>query len=286
MRDSYDILVYGNGLSALAAALWLAEAGRPVAIADGLGDKVDLMARIEPSVLWPRWMRGHELVWNWRDRVAPHLDLVASLPLYSLDELHLDRGRVVFRGAFGETATTKHLILAVDGMQPGLLDPSFTRLWGRGLSQCASSDAAFFSNEHVVVAGNGDLALHQAVLAAEHASRVTLLTSRRVTPPEWLARLVAQSTNIEWRCPAQVVAVHADSAGSLARVDISVDDNVESLAARGLFHADDPVVTPELRALAARLASPAVSFAGALNGIPWNAHAALVEDGIRAARSV
>ncbi|MEE8353787.1 MAG: thioredoxin-disulfide reductase [Dehalococcoidales bacterium] len=74
--------------------------------------------------------------------------------------------------------TARSVILA-GGSNPVTLDvPGESRLTGRGVSYCATCDAAFFRDQPVAVVGGGDAAITEALHLTKFASGVTVIHRR------------------------------------------------------------------------------------------------------------
>jgi thioredoxin reductase (NADPH) len=79
-----------------------------------------------------------------------------------------------------ETVACQALIIAPGATATRMGVPSEERLWGRGISACATCDGALpvFRNQKILVIGGGDTAVEEALHLARFASRVYLAHRR------------------------------------------------------------------------------------------------------------
>jgi thioredoxin reductase (NADPH) len=70
------------------------------------------------------------------------------------------------------------VILAMGAEHKKLCVPGEEELAGRGISYCATCDAAFFKDRHITVVGGGDSAMEEAIFLAKFGSKVTVVHRR------------------------------------------------------------------------------------------------------------
>ena len=81
--------------------------------------------------------------------------------------------------------TAKAVIIALGSERINLDVPGEKEFVGRGVSYCATCDAAFFRNKPVAVVGGGNSAISEAIHLAKFASKVNIIHRRdqlRATP--------------------------------------------------------------------------------------------------------
>src|SRR5262245_38656770 len=170
MQD-FDLVIVGAGVAGLTAAMVAARHGLSVTVVDqlGVGGQISTAERIENFPGFPQGVAGHEL--------GPllHEQAEAAGATFMLDTvMALETGeRHVVRCAAEELRAAAVIIAAGSALR-ALGIPGEERLTGHGVSHCASCDGPFFRGQEVGVAGGGDAALDEALVLAEHASRVTI----------------------------------------------------------------------------------------------------------------
>ncbi|MFP4142961.1 MAG: NAD(P)/FAD-dependent oxidoreductase [Thermoplasmata archaeon] len=103
---------------------------------------------------------------------------------------------------------------------------------GKGVSYCATCDAAFYDDETVGVVGGGDAALASALLLSDHAEKVYILYRREefFRPEPIRIKEIEQKNNIE-----PVFEVNVESLIGDDRLEAVKLDNSKELKMDGLF---------------------------------------------------
>lgn len=169
----HDLIIIGGGPAGMAAGIYAARAKLKVAILEKVvaGGQAYTTREI---VNYPGFKEiiGPEL----SKTMAQHtMDFGAEIIKEEVVEVELDGEIKVIKTKKGNRYEAGAVILAV-GSQPRMLNvPRERALRGSGVSYCATCDAEFYEGLHVIVVGNGDAALEEAVYIAKFASQVTVI---------------------------------------------------------------------------------------------------------------
>lgn len=171
----YDIVIAGGGPGGLAAGLYAARGRhRTVLIEKGvIGGQIALTELVEnypgvPSV------NGFDLAQTMH-RQAESYGLETEYVEVTGLEREGDKWRV---HTTADDFIAKAVIVTSGADYNKLGVPGEERLTGRGVSYCATCDAAFFKDQEVAVVGGGDSALDEGMFAARFASKVTVIHRR------------------------------------------------------------------------------------------------------------
>ncbi len=176
MNEKYDVVIIGGGPAGLTAGLYASRARlNSLLIERGLvGGQVANAERVENYSGFPEGINGVELG-QLMHQQATNYGLKTLLA--EVIGLELQEGQKVIRTTEGDfmakavivTAGSERQKLGVSG------EEEFT---GKGVSYCATCDAAFFREQPVAVVGGGDAAITEALHLARFASRVTVIHRR------------------------------------------------------------------------------------------------------------
>lgn len=172
----YDVIIVGAGPAGLAAGLYASRARLKTLIiekeqAGGQIVTTDEVANYPGSV---ENATGPSLVARMAEQAE---EFGAETKLDTITEVDLDGKIKVLKGE-KEEYQAKTVIIAT-GANPRLIGcPGEKELTGRGVSYCATCDAAFFEDLEVYVVGGGDTAVEEGMYLAKFARKVTIIHRR------------------------------------------------------------------------------------------------------------
>ncbi len=229
---TYDVVVVGGGPAGATAALYAARARLKTVVIDkgltaGAAGKAGQIVNF-PGI--PGAISGAELVRRIREQAASFgaefvTDKVLRVDL-STDPREVWTGGGVYRG--------KVIIIATGSMGRGRYLPGEEHLVGRGVSYCATCDAAFFRGQEVAVVGDNDEAVEEALTLTRFAARVHFLSPTRDlrASPDLAGELIAHP-NVVYRSATRVEEILGQD--RVEGVRIASAEGTEVLPVAGVF---------------------------------------------------
>ncbi len=233
-----NVVIVGSGPAGYTAALYTARANLAPLVVEGFawGGLLQQTTDVENYSGFPEGIVGPELMQRMRDQAERfgarlETDDVTSVELSNDGEPHK-----VWVGDDLHLART--VILAMGAQHRKLGVPGEAELSGRGVSYCATCDAAFFRDAPTVIVGGGDSAMEEAMFLSKFASRVAIVHRRDEFRASKIMLERARSiANIEWLTPYTIDEFVAGEGGSLsvARLRNTVEGSTRAVEITGAF---------------------------------------------------
>jgi thioredoxin reductase (NADPH) len=213
------VIIVGSGPAGYTAALYTARANLNPLVIEGFawGGLLQQTTDVENYPGFPEGIMGPEIMQKFREQAER---FGARLLTEEADRVQLasEPGGVhsVWVGDVEHRARTVVLAMGAEHKKLGI--PGEEELSGRGVSYCATCDAAFFRDAHTVIVGGGDSAMEEAIFLSKFASKVTVVHRREEFRASqiMLERARAQE-NIELLTPYTVRELLPGENGALAR---------------------------------------------------------------------
>jgi thioredoxin reductase (NADPH) len=233
-----NVAIVGSGPAGYTAALYTARANLEPFVVEGFawGGLLQQTTDVENFPGFPQGVMGPELMQQMRDQAERfgarlETDEVTGLELSTDGGPHkIDVG--------GEIHYARSVILAMGAQHRKLGVPGEELLSGRGVSYCATCDAAFFRDVPTLIVGGGDSAMEEAMFLAKFASKVVVIHRRdEFRASSIMLERAKQVPNLELLTPYTVDEFIAGEGGSLAKARLrhTGDDSTRELEISGAF---------------------------------------------------
>jgi thioredoxin reductase (NADPH) len=232
MSYDYDVAVIGGGLAGLTAALTSARRGRRTVVLTGamLGGQLVSIDKIEGVPGFPDGVAGYDLC----PMAQEQADAAgAEFLVASCDSLAAD-GRRWRLTSVGRVINARAVVVATGTALAKIGVPGEERLFGKGVSECASCDAPLLRNKVAVVVGGGDSGMQEALTLADHVARVVIVERRGALTGQASYRdRIHAHAKVEVRFGATVTEIGGGEAVShvcLKAVDTGAESDLASAA--------------------------------------------------------
>ena len=245
-QTGFDVVVIGAGPAGLTAGMYCARQGLATAVVGGeVGGQAAWAGKIENYLGWQA-VTGPELVEAFREHVSRFG--VACFEGRLVNALvRAEDGFEVFTRE-GDTLKAKAVIIATGKAPNRLAVPGEAEFIGRGVSYCATCDAAFFADRDVAVVGPGESAADAALQLAALGARPRILTRAPLKAPDAVLARIATAESISVIEGVTVTEILGDT--SVTGVVLSRADTreQESLPVAGVFIETGAIAAAEFTA--------------------------------------
>ena len=229
MSDVRDVIIIGGGPAGYTAALYAARANLNPLVIEGFnwGGQLMITSEVENYPGYRDGVMGPEMMAEFRAQAGRF-----GTEFVTDDVTRIDLSERPFTIYVGdEEYQSRTLIIATGATARQLGLESERALHGRGVTYCATCDAAFYRDREVVVVGGGDSAMEEALYLTKFASKVTLVHRRHeFRASQIMVDRAKAHERIEILTPHVVEDVLGVDSGKLTGVllrNLETDDTIE-----------------------------------------------------------
>jgi thioredoxin reductase (NADPH) len=232
--DIRELIVIGGGPAGYTAALYAARADLEPLVIEGFawGGQLMITSDVENYPGYADGVMGPEMMSDFR-RQAERF----GAEFLTDDVTRVDFSEQPFRVWVGEDEYRARAVIVATGASARWLGiESEERHKGRGVSACATCDAAFFRDKDVYVVGGGDSAFEEALFLTKFASRVHLVHRRdEFRASRIMIDRAEQNEKLDFVLDAVVDEVIGDAKVEGLRLRNTQTDETWEVPADGLF---------------------------------------------------
>jgi thioredoxin reductase (NADPH) len=218
IRDIENVVIVGSGPAGYTAALYTSRADLEPLMIEGFrwGGLLQQTTDVENYPGYPEGVLGPKMMQDLRDQAERFGTRFITDDATRVD---LSRDGGIHKVFVGDREIHAKAVVLAMGAEPKKLGvPGEDELAARGVSYCATCDAAFYRDKPTIVVGGGDTAMEDATFLSKFASKVDIVHRR----PEFRASAIMLDRakamdNIELVTPYVVKRFESDGDGSLAR---------------------------------------------------------------------
>jgi thioredoxin reductase (NADPH) len=233
MSEIENVIIIGSGPAGYTAALYTSRANLNPLVIEGFawGGLLQQTTDVENYPGYPKGVMGPEMMQDFRDQ-AERFGTRFITDQATKVELATEPGGIHRVWVGDDEYRARAVILAMGAEHRKLGIPGEEELGGRGVSYCATCDAAFFKDAQTLIVGGGDSAMEEAIFLAKFAAKVTIVNRRdEFRASKIMLERAREIDNIEFLTPYVVDEFAAAENGDLPTARIR---NLESGEERSL----------------------------------------------------
>jgi len=224
-----NVIIIGSGPAGYTAALYTSRADLEPLVFEGFqwGGLLQQTTDVENYPGYPEGVMGPEMMQEFRDQAERFGTRFVSDDVTRV-ELSTDGG--VHRVFLGDEEHLANSVILAMGAEPKKLGvPGEDELASRGVSYCATCDAAFFRDKPTIVVGGGDTAMEDATFLAKFAKDVKVVHRRdEFRASAVMINRAKETENIELLTPYTIDRFEAGEKGQLTKVVLANTSGGES----------------------------------------------------------
>jgi thioredoxin reductase (NADPH) len=222
------VIIIGGGPAGYTAALYAARANLNPLVIEGFswGGQLMITSEVENYPGYRDGIMGPEMMAEFRAQAARF-----GAEFITDDVTRVDFSEQPFKVYVEKDEYVASTVIVATGATARQLGLESERaLHGRGVTYCATCDAAFYRDREVVVVGGGDSAMEEALFLTKFASKVTLVHRRsEFRASQIMVERVRNHEKIEVLTPYVVEEVLGAEAGKLTGLRLKSLDTGETL---------------------------------------------------------
>jgi thioredoxin reductase (NADPH) len=238
-KDIENVVVVGSGPAGYTAALYTSRADLEPLVVEGFawGGLLQQTTDVENYPGYPEGVLGPQMMEEFRRQAERFGTRFITDDATKLDLSDQPGGtHTVHVG--DQEIKTRAVILAMGAEPKKLGVPGEEELAARGVSYCATCDAAFFRGAETIVVGGGDTAMEDATFLAKFAGKVSVVHRRAdFRASAIMLQRARDMDNIELLTPYVVKRFEAGDDGALSRavLENAEDGSEREIPVTGAF---------------------------------------------------
>ncbi|HWH44045.1 MAG TPA: thioredoxin-disulfide reductase [Thermoleophilaceae bacterium] len=177
-RKVENVVIIGSGPAGYTAALYTSRADLEPLVVEGFlwGGLLQQTTDVENYPGYPEGVMGPEMMQQFRDQAER---FGTRFITEEADRVELSTDGGLHKIFLGDREILARSVILAMGAEPKKLGvPGEEELAARGVSYCATCDAAFFRDMPTIVVGGGDTAMEDAIFLSKFASNVKIVHRR------------------------------------------------------------------------------------------------------------